>query len=159
MIRLGRVGQNATVGQRRKTRTQIAASLAVLLAAGATVALLSYARSSGAIRPAAACFPAPLQAEPAVVHPGQPLTVRSGAAACRLGYAPRHAYSVTLQHRESVTTPISVDVTPDGRFRATIDVPATFPRGDAVVIVTGSPYDRCEDSGSCVGYSVTLVVD
>ncbi|WP_431220912.1 hypothetical protein [Leifsonia xyli] len=139
----------------------LAVSAAALGAAVLAVVLVGQAQSAGLIAPASVCFPAQLEAAPAVAHPGQDVTLSSGAADCDLGYDPGHTYAVTLQHRETRTAPMRVVVATDGSFRVTVAVPATFPRGQAVVIVTGSPYDECDDtpSASCVGYSIPLAVD
>lgn len=133
-------------------------SAALVIVAAVIVALVSCGQSSGLIRPAAPCFPAPLRVDPPGAQPGSAVTVESGAAACSLGYPPGHRYTITLQHRDVVAPPLRVAVAPDGRFRATIDIPATFPSGDAVIRVTGSPYDDCDDTASCVGYSVPLTI-
>jgi hypothetical protein len=136
------------------------AALTVVVAAGA-VALAAAAQSAGIIRPAAMCLPAPLHVRPAVVHPGQTVVLGSGAAACDLGYARDRRYVVVLQHRELHTPPLHVAVARDGSFETELTVPETFPRGDAVLSVEGSPYDECDDTGShsCAGYGVPVVVE
>ncbi|MEV8215056.1 hypothetical protein [Leifsonia sp. NPDC077715] len=136
------------------------AAMTVVLAGGA-IALAAAAQSAGIIRPAAMCLPAPLHARPAVVHPGETVVLSSGAASCDLGYARDRLYVVVLQHRELSTPPLHVAVARDGRFETELTVPETFPRGDAVLNVTGSPYDECDDTGShsCAGYWVPVVVE
>jgi|GEM_PF-6628531 len=137
-----------------------ATALTVVVAVGA-VGLATAAQSVGIIRPAVMCLPASLHARPAVVHPGETVVLSSGAASCDLGYARDRLYTVVLQRRELSTPPLHVAVARDGRFEAELTVPATFPRGDAVLNVTGSPYDECDDTGShsCAGYWVPLVVE
>lgn len=140
-------------------------ALAAVLTAAAGVGAIAFvaaAQSSGFIRPAAACLPAPLHVSPGVAHPGETVVLSSGAATCDLGYPASREYVVVVQHRDVRTPPQRVAVATDGRFQAAVTVPPAFPRGDAVLSVTGSPYDQCDDgggSGSCVGYSVVLVVD
>ena len=142
-----------------------AVAVATVLTAAAGVGAIAFvagAQSGNLIRPAAVCLPAPLHVRPAVAHPGQTVVLSSGAASCDLGYPPSREYVVVLQHREVRTPPQRVAVASDGRFEALVTIPPTFPRGDAVLSVTGSPFDQCDDgggSGSCVGYSVVLVVD
>ena len=146
---------------RRGWRIALASVLTAAACVGA-VAFVAGAQSSGLIRPVAACLPAPLHASPALAHPGQAVVLSSGPASCDLDYPPSREYVVVLQHREVRTPPQRVAVASDGRFEALVTIPPTFPRGDAVLSVTGSPFDQCDDgggSGSCVGYWVPIVVD
>lgn len=131
----------------------------VLLLVGVAVFAAIATTPSGRLEAQQRCFPAPVRVEPATAHPGSALTVNSDAADCDLGYARGHTYSVVVRHRDTVTDPVRTEVRTDGVFRTTIDLPADFPAGDAVVIVTGSPYDDCDDTGSCVGYSALLTVE
>ncbi|MEY9852839.1 hypothetical protein ABH923_002517 [Leifsonia sp. EB41] len=144
---------------RRRGLVTAAATVLTAAAALGTVALVAQAQSTGIIPPPIACLPAPLHLQPGVAHPGDEVVLSSDAAACRLPYPPAHTYEVVLQHREVRTPPQRVEVAADGRFQAHIIVPSTFPLGDAVVSVTGSPYDDFEDGASCAGYWKPLVVE
>lgn len=146
------------VMQRRRWLITAVSALTVAAAIGA-VALVAQAQSTGIIPLPIACLPAPLHLEPGVAHPGDEVVLSSDAATCHLTYPPAHTYQVVLQHRDVRTVPQRVEVAADGRFEARITVPASFPRGDAVISVTGSPYDECDDHASCAGYWKQLVVE
>lgn len=132
---------------------------AVVLLVVAVLGVMSANAPGWFVRPAFRCLPARLVVEPHTAAPGGSVTVSSPAADCDLGYPPGHTYDVILRHREVATAPQRVRVDADGRFAAAIAVPASFPLGYAVVSVTGSPFDDCDDRGSCVGYAAELVVE
>ncbi|WP_158863607.1 hypothetical protein [Leifsonia sp. AG29] len=144
--------------QRRRWDIHAVTVLTVAAAVGA-VALVAQAQSTGIIPLPIACLPAPLHLGPGVAHPGDEVVLSSDAAACHLAYPPAHTYQVVLQHRDVRTVPQRVEVAADGRFEAHITVPASFPTGDAVISVTGSPFDECDDDASCAGYWKQLVVE
>lgn len=112
------------------------------------------------------CLPAPLEVAPPRPDAGTTVTVSSPAAECDLGYSAGHTYSVTLV-AEGVpgtpgtrTSPVEVEVAADGSFSVPLPIPDGFPRGDASVVVTGSPYDECgkDGTGSCAGYTAAVRV-
>jgi hypothetical protein len=112
------------------------------------------------------CLPAPLQVTPSTASAGGTVTVSSPAADCDLGYAARHTYAVTLSAQGvpgapgTRTPPVEVEVAADGSFSVALAIPDDFPRGDAFVVVTGSPYDECghDGTGSCAGYTAPIPV-
>ncbi|WP_269048296.1 hypothetical protein [Paenarthrobacter sp. Z7-10] len=86
------------------------------------------------------------------------MTLSSDAAACALGYPAGHAYTISLSNDGVTAPPVTAGVDPDGLFSAKIPISAEFPPGTAYLIVTGSPYDNCEDGASCAGYWATIMV-
>ena len=54
----------------------------------------------------------------------------------------------------------SYPVNKDGSFEAVVSIPANASPGDAGILVFGSPYDQCNDTGhgSCAGYGVSLTI-
>lgn len=102
------------------------------------------------------CLPPQLEVAPSAVAPGAELTVSSASTSCDLGYEAGHTYTLTVVVPRHSSPETVVPVATNGRFTATVTVPADFPPGDAAVIVHGSPYDDCDDgggSGSCAGYA------
>ncbi|WP_313539679.1 hypothetical protein [Leifsonia aquatica] len=109
---------------------------------------------------------APLEVPPPGPDAGTTVTISSPAAECDLGYSAGHTYSVTLV-AEGVpgapgtrTSPVEVEVAADGSFSVPLAIPDDFPRGDASVVVSGSPYDECgtDGTGSCAGYTAAVRV-
>ncbi|WP_290472682.1 hypothetical protein [Leifsonia sp. 71-9] len=144
-------------------RRVVAAALAAALAAPLALVL---AGCGSAVRfGPPPCLPAPLQVTPSAPARGGAITVSSPPASCDLGYSDGHSYSVILAAAAAIegtpgprTEPVEAEVAADGSFSIPVAIPADFPRGDAVVIVTGSPYDECgtDGTGSCAGYAATL---
>lgn len=104
------------------------------------------------------CLPASLHVNPSTVAAGQTVTLSAPAATCDLGYAPGHSYSLSIQTHGTVLKLPDVAVRTDGSFSAVITVPVTAPKGAAEVVVTGSPFDNCDDTGSCAGYGIPLTI-
>ncbi|ERK71402.1 hypothetical protein [Leifsonia aquatica] len=141
---------------RRIVAAGLAAALALTLAGCGSSARLGIDR----------CLPAPLEVTPPGPDAGTTVTVSSPAAECDLGYSAGHTYSVTLV-AEGVpgtpgtrTSPVEVEVAADGSFSVPLAIPDDFPRGDASVVVSGSPYDECgkDGTGSCAGYTAAVHV-
>lgn len=130
-----------------------------LAAAGLALSLTAASLMVTGCAPAARCFPEPLKATPASVAAGGAVTISSAAARCDLGYPDGHTYSIVLWHRGIHSESSSVRVAPDGAFGTELTVPADFPHGEAFVVVSGSTYDDCADTGSCAGYSTTITVE
>jgi hypothetical protein len=59
-------------------------------------------------------------------------------------------------HPDSVATKVPVAF--DGSFRAELNVPLDARPGFAGFHVAGSPFDRCDDTASCVGYGASFTV-
>ena len=142
----------------RTMRSRGARAVAVMLiAAGA----LATAGCSGSGVPRyASCLPARMNVDPAIVAPGDVVTVSADPPECDLNYEPGHQYIIRLRAVGVSSPPIRADVDRDGRFSTALPIPADFPLGPATVDVTGSPYDECgkSGSGSCAGYTVAVEV-
>ncbi|WP_285115103.1 hypothetical protein [Leifsonia sp. fls2-241-R2A-40a] len=139
----------------------VVALLRVSVAAPALALALALAGCTGSsfLSPHA-CLPGRLSVDPAVVAAGGSVTLASGPARCDLGYERGHTYSVKVMHRQLASPPTVVEVEPSGRFLTRVVIPESFPAGDAVIVVTGSPFDRCaeEGYGSCAGYAVDITI-
>ena len=105
------------------------------------------------------CLPATLSASPTTASAGSSVTLSSAAAKCSLGYTSGHTYSITLTNKGVAGKPVTATVARDGAFSTEIPIPADFSHGTAYLIVTGSPYDNCENGQSCAGYSTTIIVE
>jgi hypothetical protein len=105
------------------------------------------------------CLPAALNVSLTSVTAGGSVTVSSPAADCALGYQEGHTYSIRLSSQAVIARLFTASVGGDGSFSKVIPIPANFPRGTAYILVTGSPYDNCEDGGSCAGYSTSITVE
>lgn len=129
-------------------------------AGAAVVALLLCLTGCGpaVTVPGSVCLPAPLRVSPVPAAAGDSLVVSSGPADCDLGYGPHQTYRVKLVAPHVSSPSVSVEPASDGHFSVELPVPAGFPRGDAFVVVTGSPFDQCDDTmtGSCAGYAATI---
>ena len=132
-------------------RVRLSAAALVIAAAG-----LTGCTGSGPIS-VPQCLPPRLEVAPRVVAPGAQLTVSSASTSCDLGYEAGHTYTLTVVVPRHSSPETVVPVATNGRFTATVTVPADFPAGDAAVVVHGSPYDDCDDGGggggSCAGYA------
>ena len=139
-------------------RRRGSAGVLAVAVAVAVATVLSGCSGFGAIT-LRTCLPARLHVAPAIAAPGEMVTVSSGPADCDLGYQDGHVYTLSIvvpRHRSPAAT-VTVDTR--GRFTTTLTVPADFPEGDAAVVVDGSPYDHCDDTGaSCAGYSAALAI-
>lgn len=143
-----------------RRRLRAAVTLAVLGVAVAALVIVGMSDRDWSGRSAPRCLPARLQVSPQTVAPGESITVSSPAADCSLGYGRGHAYRVRLSHPGQPGPPVTTAVAEDGSFRMTLTVPATFPSGPAIVSVTGSPMDDCDDGGgSCAGYAANFTVE
>lgn len=132
-------------------RRLTAASLALAVAALS----LTLTGCSGA---SSRCFPEPLKATQTSTSAGGSVTVSSAAASCDLGYSADHTYSLILANKGVISKAVRALVGKDGSFSAELMVPADFPQGETYVLVKGSTYDNCKDTGSCVGYAVSITV-
>jgi hypothetical protein len=141
---------------RRIVVAGLAAALALTLAGCGSSARLRIDR----------CLPAPLEVTPPGPDAGTTVTISSPPADCDLGYSDGHTYSVTLMAPGAPgtpgtrTPPVEVEVAADGSFSVPLAIPDDFPRGDASVVVSGSPYDECgkDGTGSCAGYTAAVRV-
>jgi hypothetical protein len=106
------------------------------------------------------CLPQPLITTPSSVAAGSTVTVSSKAASCDLGYPSGHTYTLQLGQGGVMTKAVDAPVKKDGSFAARLDVPSDFARGTAYIVVKGSTYDDCKDtgSGSCAGYTTKVTV-
>ena len=135
--------------------------VAVVLGLAVSIAMLTAANLTACAPASDRCLPAPLEASPTEVSPGESLTIRSEAAECDLGYEDGAAYSIVVfsstgERSEAVNVPVERD----GSFSTEVVVPESFPVGQASVLVGGSAYDDCGDSsGSCAAYLVDVIVE
>ena len=128
------------------------------IAIGAIVVLSLLTAGLSGCATAPRCFPAVLSVSPSSAAAGSSVILSSPAANCALNYWDGHTYSVTLSAQKVTSQPVVASVARDGRFSKKIPIPADFPSETAYLIVTGSPYDECEDGASCAGYSATVTV-
>ena len=100
------------------------------------------------------CLPGPLRVSPATAAPVEVISVSSGPSDCNLGYRPGRTYRVTLERSHVAAPAVEVEPSRDGSFSISLVVPDGFPSGEAAVVVTGSSFDQCDDTGfgSCAGY-------
>ena len=105
------------------------------------------------------CLPAALSVSQTTASAGSSVTLSSGAANCSLDYTSGHTYSIILTNKGVAGKPVTATVARDGAFSTEIPIPADFSHGTAYLIVTGSPYDDCENGQSCAGYSTTIIVE
>lgn len=108
----------------------------------------------------ARCLPAAVQVNKEAVHAGRRLVVRAGPFTCGASYPSGKTYTLTLYQRgDDPPVPLgSAAVRPDGSFRTTIRIPRATTPGAVSIAVGGSAFDQCDDTGSCVGYGVTVRV-
>ncbi|HEY0186144.1 MAG TPA: hypothetical protein VGC67_01520 [Cellulomonas sp.] len=105
-----------------------------------------------------ACLPADLQLSGSDLAGGAAVTVSSDAAACDLALDQGTTYELTFVAADESWPLGDVEPAADGQFSVEVTVPHDAPDGRASIDVTGSPYDECRDTGSCVGYQVDLRV-
>lgn len=143
-----------------KARRTRPVSRVLLLGLAASIAMLTATTLTACAPEPDRCLPAPLDVSSADVAPGESLTVRSAAAECDLGYENGASYSIAVVSSSGEQSDdVDVPVERDGSFSTEITVPESFPDGAASVVVSGSPYDECdEDSGSCAAYVVDITV-
>jgi hypothetical protein len=94
------------------------------------------------------CVPR-VQIEPAIVHPGNSITVVS-TDKCNVK-VPGDGWTVVAGHigdGKALVQGISSG-TFDGSFRAKLTLPGDFPMGDAYAGIKNWDYSTCADSGSC----------
>jgi hypothetical protein len=88
--------------------------------------------------------------------------VSSAPFKCHGSYQPGKTYQLTLGliGRSAPIDLGSYPVNADGSFRALVEIPASASPGDAAIIIHGSPFDQCDDSGqgSCAGYVAGLTI-
>lgn len=133
----------------------------LVLGVAASIAMLTATNLTACAPASGRCLPAPLEASPTGVRPGESLTVTSEAAECDLGYRDGAAYSiVVISSSGEKSEEVDVPVAEDGSFSTEVVVPESFPAGQASVVVSGSSYDDCgDDSGSCAAYIVEVTVE
>lgn len=134
----------------------------LVLGVAASIAMLTATNLTACAPASGRCLPAPLEASPTGVRPGESLTVKSEAAECDLGYGygDGAAYSiVVISSSGEKSEEVDVPVAEDGSFSTEVVV-ESFPAGQASVVVSGSSYDDCgDDSGSCAAYIVEVTVE
>ncbi|AQY00241.1 hypothetical protein B2G67_01135 [Microbacterium foliorum] len=132
-----------------------------MLGVAASIAMLTATNLTACAPASGRCLPAPLEASPTGVRPGESLTVTSEVAECDLGYGDGAAYSiVVISSSGEKSEEVDVPVAEDGSFSTEVVVPESFPAGQASVVVSGSSYDDCgDDSGSCAAYIVEVTVE
>jgi hypothetical protein len=108
------------------------------------------------------CLPEPLHVTPPQVAAGSSVTIASAPFKCGGTYPAGKKYQLTLGlvGRQPAVDLGSYPVNTDGSFAATVPIPADASPGEAGIIVHGSPFDQCGDSGqgSCAGYVVSLTI-
>jgi hypothetical protein len=131
--------------------------LAVMFAAGLGSQACSPAQP-GSTR----CLPEPLHVNPPEVAAGSSVSISSAGFKCGASYPAGKRYELTLGlvGRQPPINLGSYPVNTDGSFGAQVAIPADASPGEAYVIVRGSPFDQCADSGqgSCAGYDVQLTI-
>lgn len=109
------------------------------------------------------CLPERLELSSSAVAPGQRFTLSAPATTCDLDYD-EQLYSVSLGLMDPsgpIELATNVPVADDGGFSVEVVVPQGVRAGDAVIVVTGSAYDRCADTSSgasCASYSTNLSI-
>jgi hypothetical protein len=108
------------------------------------------------------CFPEPLHVNPLGVAAGSSVIISSAGFKCNGSYPSGKKYQLTLGlvGRSEPMDLGSYPVNANGSFNATVRIPASASPGESYVVVRGSPFDRCEESGqgSYAGYSVRLTI-
>ncbi|MGP5699044.1 hypothetical protein ACTXPA_08910 [Glutamicibacter arilaitensis] len=108
------------------------------------------------------CLPEPITASAPNVNAGAEITVSAAPARCNLGYDEQKSYSLLLLSEASNDEGKRLPQTPvnsDGSFSVDIHVPAETPKGNATLLVQGSPFDSCSGQDSCAAYSVSFIVE
>jgi hypothetical protein len=105
------------------------------------------------------CLPAPLHVAPGAVRAGDVATVSAPGASCDLSLAKQTEYTVLLVTSDQSWTLGRTHPDVDGHFTLNATIPTDVSPGPARIVVTGSPYDDCEKTGSCVGYTVALTLE
>jgi len=137
-----------------------------LIGLSVVAAMLAAALGVGACSPTPPrsnpCLPEPLHVNPAQVAAGSSVAVVSAPFKCGGTYPAGKKYKLTLGlvGRQSPMDLGSYPVNMDGSFAATVPIPANALPGEVAIIVHGSPFDQCDDSGqgSCAGYVVSLTI-
>ena len=103
------------------------------------------------------CLPSRLVVSPTSVRVGGAVVVSSGPFGCHASYPPGKTYVITLAlvGRAAPKTLRTVPVNQNGSFRTVLTIPSDAPPGEAYLTVTGSAFDKCDDTpnASCVGYT------
>lgn len=105
------------------------------------------------------CLPASLRVDPSAVRVGDVATVSASAVSCDLGLSKQAEYTVLLVTSAQSWTLGTTRPNSDGHFTFKAYIPTQAPPGRASIVVKGSPYDDCERTGSCVGYTVALALE
>ena len=131
--------------------------LAVMFAAGLGIAACSPAQPGSTT-----CLPEPLHVNPPEVAAGSSVSISSARFKCSASYPAGKRYELTLGlvGRQPPMNLGSYPVNTDGSFDAQVAIPPDASPGEAYVIVHGSPFDHCDQSGqgSCAGYGVRLTI-
>lgn len=112
--------------------------------------------------PSPYCLPEPLHVNPPQIPAGSSVIVSSAGFNCGGSYPSGQQYRLELGllGRQPPLELGSYPVNTNGSFEATVRIPENASAGEAAIIVYGSPFDQCTDSGqaSCAGYGVTLTI-
>lgn len=137
--------------------------LVVAVASSAVVvaALIGSCAPSGGAR--AGCLPAALTLTPTRAYPSEVVELQSAGFTCGYRYPSNHHYYLALSSTRTrySRTLGSYPVNRDGRFVASIQIPADAPPGRAeLIVVAGSPYNDkpCPKTASCAGYGVGVTI-
>jgi hypothetical protein len=107
-------------------------------------------------------LPEPLHVNPAQVAAGSSVAVASAPFKYGGTYPAGKKYqlSLGLVGRQPPMNLGSYPVNTDGSFAASVPIPAKASPAEAAIIVHGSPFDQCDDSGqgSCAGYVVSFTI-
>lgn len=129
---------------------------------GCSVALGACGARSPA--PRLGCLPSRLRVDPPRVKAGGIVEVSSPRFACRGSYPVGHRYTLILG-QVGRAAPVRLGAFPvgrDGAFSAMVRIPDSASPGGSYIIVMGSPFDDCAESGgaaaSCAGYDVPVAV-
>lgn len=107
------------------------------------------------------CLPEPMSVSQPTVQPGAKITVSAPAAKCDLGYAQGKNYTLQLiseyaEEKTNITREVRVNT--DGSFSDEVPIPEQFPQGAAMLLISGSPFDECDELNSCAAYAQSFRV-
>jgi len=60
--------------------------------------------------------------------------------------------------RQPPTPLATITAATDGSFSAVVTIPAETTPGEGYLNFSGSRWDECDDTSSCVGYSATILI-
>jgi hypothetical protein len=139
----------------RVPRTALSVAIAVLALAGCTY-------SGPPPWPSSYCLPR-FTVEPAVVSPGESITM-TATDECDVT-PPGSGWVVLVAPVGQPASGVSTTVTDgfDGSFSVTVEIPATFPSGEAFASIENWDYSPCDDTsvngaGSCASASASFTV-